>query len=189
MIFFFCLIEQPKSATKPQRIEYLDGIEMLDLAAGQNSTFFIARPPPTQAAKEEAKSFVEAAPPPAATATESAAAETPAAPAVKPSYDISGFGFNFGPPAPAAAAASAATATPEATTPEADKKKDAAAGISRTDNAAWEELQRWPPLFEDEACKVCGSAESGGAKGEILECEKVSRSLPMQDMSPKKYGN
>ncbi|KWU46657.1 RCC1/BLIP-II protein, partial [Rhodotorula sp. JG-1b] len=78
----------PKSATKPQRIEYLDGIEMLDLAAGQNSTFFIAP------------------------------------------------------------------------------------GISRTDNAAWEELQRWPPLFEDEACKVCGSAESGGAKGEILECEK-----------------
>lgn len=153
---------------------------MLDLAAGQNSTFFIARPPPTQAAKEEAKSIVEAAPPPSAAASEAPAAAVaePAAPAVKPSYDISGFGFNFGPPAPApasAAASAAATATPEATTPEADKKKDAAAGISRTDNVAWEELQRWPPLFEDEACKVCGSAESGGAKGEILECEKVSR--------------
>ena len=156
---------------------------MLDLAAGQNSTFFIARPPPTQAAKEEAKSIVEAAPPAAAAAaseaeSSAAAAAATAAPAVKPSYDISGFGFNFGPSAPASAAASAtATATPEATTPEADKKKDAAAGISRTDNAAWEELQRWPPLFEDEACKVCGSAESGGAKGEILECEKVSRRL------------
>ena len=155
---------------------------MLDLAAGQNSTFFIARPPPTQAAKEEAKSIVEAAPPPSAAASEAPAAAVaePAAPAVKPSYDISGFGFNFGPPAPApapaaASASAAATATPEATTPEADKKKDAAAGISRTDNVAWEELQRWPPLFEDEACKVCGSAESGGAKGEILECEKVSR--------------
>ncbi|GAA5861482.1 hypothetical protein JCM3774_000265 [Rhodotorula dairenensis] len=171
----------PKSATKPQRIEYLDGIEMLDLAAGQNSTFFVARPPPTQAAQDEAKSIAEAAAPAlAATADapkDAAAAPAPAAaaaPAVKPSYDISGFGFNFGPPA----------ATPEAATPPPPKPADgdaaaaaaaaeaAAAAISRTTNAAWEELQRWPPLYEDEACRVCGSAESGGAKGEILECEK-----------------
>lgn len=156
---------------------------MLDLAAGQNSTFFIARPPPTQAAQDEAKSIVEAAAPASAAASEapSAAASAPAAaaPAVKPSYDISGFGFNFGPPATAAAVV---TATPDAAATPPPKPADgdaaaaaaAAAEISRTTNAAWEELQRWPPLYEDEACRVCGSAESGGDKGEMLECEKVS---------------
>ncbi|GAA5980728.1 hypothetical protein JCM10908_001754 [Rhodotorula pacifica] len=177
----------PKSATKPQRIEYLDGIEMLDLAAGQNSTFFIARPPPTQAAKEEAKSIVEgtAETPASAPKAEAPAEPAPtAAPVVKPSYDISGFGFNFGPPA-----ATSSAATPEANTPKADQADDddaaaAAAQISRTTNAAWEELQRWPPLFEDEACKVCGGAESGGDKGEILECEKCEGAYHAGCLSP-----
>ncbi|GAA6011255.1 hypothetical protein JCM8202_003951 [Rhodotorula sphaerocarpa] len=168
----------PKSATKPQRIEYLDGIEMLDLACGQNTTFFLARPPPTEAAKNEAKAIVEAtADVPAVTApapaeSKPAAEEPAAAPAtVKPSYDISGFGFSLGPSNPSTPAAG----TPKPASPKADEtasKRKEAAHVSRTTNTAWQELQRWPPLFEDEACKVCGGPESGGEKGEILECEK-----------------
>lgn len=35
--------DAPKSATKPQRCEPLDGISILDVACGQNTTFYIAR--------------------------------------------------------------------------------------------------------------------------------------------------
>lgn len=168
---------QPKSATKPQRIEYLDGIEMLDIAAGQSTTFFIARPPPTQAAKDEAKTLIEAPtpPPPAAAATSSSAAAaspTPAAaaPALKPTFDISGFGFSFG------AAASPGPSKPASPAPASDSAdgKKRAAGISRTQQDAWEELQRWPMVLDTtDNCKVCGGYEADEVKGEILECEKV----------------
>lgn len=36
-------LDKPRSATKPLRCETLDGIAILDIAAGQNTTFFIAR--------------------------------------------------------------------------------------------------------------------------------------------------
>lgn len=35
--------DKPKSATKPQRCEPLDGISIIDVAAGQNTTYYIAR--------------------------------------------------------------------------------------------------------------------------------------------------
>jgi len=36
--------EQPRSATKPTRHELLVGIDIIDVAAGQNTTFFLAKP-------------------------------------------------------------------------------------------------------------------------------------------------
>ncbi|BGP44741.1 hypothetical protein JCM10450v2_000555 [Rhodotorula kratochvilovae] len=162
-----------KSATKPARIDYLDSIEMLDIAAGQSTTFFIARPPSTQAAKDEAKTLIEAPtpPPPAAPepAAEPAAEPVPAAtdvPTIKPTFDISGFGFSFGAPA-------AAPAAPAAPPPIAVSAKRRAAGISRTTSDAWEELQRFPPVLDaTDNCKVCGGFEADEVKGDILECEK-----------------
>lgn len=47
---------------------------------------------------------------------------------------------------------------------------------SRTKQEAWEGLERWPEVEHDEAaekCRVCGTDEAGGSKGELLECEKV----------------
>lgn len=35
----------PKSATKCQRLETLDSLDVIDIAAGQNTTFFLVRPP------------------------------------------------------------------------------------------------------------------------------------------------
>ncbi|KAG8975027.1 hypothetical protein FRC05_006450 [Tulasnella sp. 425] len=35
---------QPKSATKPQRVRPLDGVDVFNIAAGQNTTFFLASP-------------------------------------------------------------------------------------------------------------------------------------------------
>ncbi|PWN48238.1 RCC1/BLIP-II [Violaceomyces palustris] len=35
--------DKPKSATKPQRCETLDGISILEIAAGQNTTYYVAR--------------------------------------------------------------------------------------------------------------------------------------------------
>lgn len=155
---------------------------MLDLAAGQSSTFFIARPPPTQAAKDEAASIAEAtAEVPAAKKDDEAPASTETAPVVKPSYDISGFGFSFGGSSTSRPEAS----TPKAASPKADEgaaRRKNAAEISRTTNSAWEELQRWPPLFEDEACKVCGSADAD--KGVMLECEKCEGAYHGACLSP-----
>ncbi|CEQ38996.1 SPOSA6832_00479 [Sporobolomyces salmonicolor] len=163
---------QAKSATKPQRIDYLDGIEMLDIAAGQNSTFFIARPPPTQAAKDEAKS-IETAPAVAAISpTDAAPSSSTAADAVpatgfKPSIDLSGFGFSFGPPVASKPAAPAPV-------PVVEDAKKRASGISRTHPGAWEELHRFPVVLETfDECRKCGLLENP-AKGESLECEKVS---------------
>ncbi|GAA5958640.1 hypothetical protein JCM21900_004661 [Sporobolomyces salmonicolor] len=160
---------QAKSATKPQRIDYLDGIEMLDIAAGQNSTFFIARPPPTQAAKDEAKS-IETAPAVAAlsptdAAPSSTAADAAPATGFKPSIDLSGFGFSFGPPV----ASKPASPAPVPVIVDAKKR---ASGISRTHPGAWEELHRFPVVLETfDECRKCGLLENP-AKGESLECEK-----------------
>ncbi|BGP12669.1 hypothetical protein JCM10213_008806 [Rhodosporidiobolus nylandii] len=156
-----------KSATKPARINYLDGIELLDLAAGQCTTFFIARPPSTQAAKDEAK--VLAAGPAAAPA----AAPVPAAAVAKPAgVDLSGFGFAFTPSPSGSASPAPAPVPAPAPAPPAETK---ATGISKTQQSAWEELQRWPEMPAEELfdwCLTCKSAESGGVKGELLECEK-----------------
>ncbi|GAA5916794.1 hypothetical protein JCM6882_004169 [Rhodosporidiobolus microsporus] len=172
-----------KSATKPTRIDSFDGIELVDLAAGQATTFFLARPPATQAAKDEAKDIeagadvpVSAPPAPApaaapSTSASSSAAATPAAAeGVKPAIDLSGFGFNFmpspagspAPPTPAPAPAPAAV----------DDVKKRAEGISRTQQAAWEDVPRWPEVEGPEICAVCGGVEADAVKGELLICEK-----------------
>ncbi|KPV78376.1 uncharacterized protein RHOBADRAFT_50849 [Rhodotorula graminis WP1] len=177
-----------KSATKPARIDYLDGIEMLDIAAGQASTFFIARPPSTQAAKDEAKTLIEAPtpPPPAAAAADSAptpapAAAAPGVPAVQPSYDISGFGFSFGPPV--AAAPAPTTAAPTTSSETSTKRR--ALGISRTRQEAWEELARFPPVLDaTDNCQVCGGFEADDVKGDILECEKCEAAYHAGCLSP-----
>lgn len=153
---------------------------MLDIAAGQSSTFFVARPPSTQAAKDEAKTLIEAPTPPPATAAAEPAATAASEPAaatttIKPSYDISGFGFSFGPPA-AADAAPVAPAAATSTEPAANEvsAKRRALGISRTHSEAWEELARFPPVLDaTDNCRVCGGFEADEVKGDILECEKV----------------
>ncbi|GAA5942352.1 uncharacterized protein JCM15063_002979 [Sporobolomyces koalae] len=162
-----------KSSTKPQRIDYLDGVELLDIAAGQNTTFFIARPPPTEAAKEESKKL-ESVPAPidssvASDATELApvATESSGSTAFKPSIDLSGFGFAFGAPSPAAGS----PAPVDAPVTSAQERKKNAIVMSRTVQAAWEELPRYPLLdnVRDE-CNVCGRIENE-PMGDSLECE------------------
>ncbi|GAA5896848.1 uncharacterized protein JCM6883_007026 [Sporobolomyces salmoneus] len=170
----------PKSATKPQRIEYLDGIEMLDIAAGQSTTFFIARPPPTEAAKEEARNLetTESVPTPAVPSSapvEETPVDSPSSGAFKPSIDLSGFGFAFGAPpttsidSPAATSSNSKAASPGISEEE---RKQNALGISRTTQDAWEQLQRFPEIEESqEECVICGRIENA-EKGESLECEK-----------------
>jgi hypothetical protein len=182
-------IQQAKSSTKPSRIEYLDGIEMLDISAGQHTTYFIARPPPTEAAQEEAKnlesvplpsSSTPAAPPPlSAIATEETPSDSPTSPAFKPSIDLSGFGFAFGAPPSASAPEGVPTDSNSkvATPPEVsiEERKKNAIGISRTVQAAWEELPRYPAVYDArDECLICDRVENE-SKGDSLECEKVRR--------------
>lgn len=168
---------QAKSSTKPARIDYLDGIEMLDIAAGQNTTFFIARPPPTEKAKAEAKQL-ENVPAPVAAAPalplkDDTPADSPGASAFKPSIDLSGFGFAFGAPSTGASDSKPASSGDATPVNEAERKKNAD-GISRTQQGAWEELPRWPTLYDaQDECNICSKVENE-AKGDSLECEKVS---------------
>jgi len=158
---------------------------MVDIAAGQNTTFFIARPPPTEAAKEEAKklesvatSTSEPAPAPASAAGE-AAADSPSSSAFKPSIDLSGFGFAFGAPPASASTVSQTTVEEKAASPgiSDEQRKKNAVGISRTIQSAWEELPRFPPIDDvEEECVICKKVENEG-KGDSLECEKVSDSF------------
>jgi len=172
---------QAKSSTKPARIDYLDGIEMLDIAAGQNTTFFIARPPPTEKAKAEAKQL-ENVPAPVAAAPalplmDDTPADSPGASAFKPSIDLSGFGFAFGAPSTGASDSKPASSGDATPVNEAERKKNAD-GISRTQQGAWEELPRWPTVYDaQDECNICSKIENE-AKGDSLECEKVS--LPAQ---------
>ncbi|KAF9256810.1 RCC1/BLIP-II [Marasmius fiardii PR-910] len=46
---------QPKSCTKPQKHEVLDGVEVLSIAAGQNTTLFLVKPPDPNKEKEKEK--------------------------------------------------------------------------------------------------------------------------------------
>ena len=154
---------------------------MLDLSAGQNTTFFIARPPPTEAAKEEAKALEASTSAPAAAApptsvappTEETSSGSPSSAAFKPSIELSGFGFAFGAPPTTSTESPVATGSPGVS--EEERKKNAA-GISRTVQAVWEELPRFPPVedLQDE-CLICGKIENE-EKGDSLECEKVSLS-------------
>ncbi|GAA5835305.1 hypothetical protein JCM11251_006676 [Rhodosporidiobolus azoricus] len=188
-----------KSATKPTRIDSFDGIELLDLAAGQNSTFFLARPPPTQAAKDEAKTIVESVPPaapaapvaPSADANANASSSASATPggAMKPTVDLSGFGFSFmpspaGSPVPPTSAAATPPSAAATAQSEAEAKKRAAAGISRTNQAAWEEVPRWPEVEGPESCGRCGGGEAEEGKGELLICEKCEATYHAGCCSP-----
>jgi hypothetical protein len=146
-----------KSATRPTRVESLDGITLLDMSAGQNSTFFIARPPPTPTETSDAIKTT--------TIASEAAALAPAA--VVPNIgsggvDLSGFGFDFGPPV------AKASVIPVISTYLTEAAK---AGISRTNVEKWEALPRWPELGQvGEECVICGRE----GEQDALECEKVS---------------
>lgn len=152
--------EQPKSATKPQRVDPLDAIELLDIAAGQNTTFFIARPPalPADLAAFAATSSSPTPPPPVVAAAE---------PAPKPAggVDLSGFGFSFMP---------SSTNSPAATPPPPPVKevKDANAWRpSSTEQGPWEELPRYPMVLD--ATDVCLICRRDDGPEEPLECEMV----------------
>lgn len=155
-----------KSATKPMRLEAMNDIELVDMAAGQNTTYFIARPPATDSAVAEAGKPVEdqaaTVPiPPVDASTEGAPTPAPA-PTAAPGFDLSGFGFDFGPPK-AASPAPVVAAAPAA--PAAD------AGVSRTKAEAWEAFERYPPVLDAaDECQVCGSDDP---EFEALECEMV----------------
>lgn len=139
---------QVKSATKPVRIDGFDGITILDIAGGQNTTFFIARPPPT--------STTDISP------LDSPAPEIVETPVVAPptsGIDLSGFGFSFGPPA---------VVKPV----EKLVLQPVVERVSRTLTEAWEELLRYPTVLDAvDQCQVCG-LEDGPE--ESLECEMVS---------------
>lgn len=160
-----------KSATKPMRLEAMNDIHLLDIAAGQNTTYFIARPPATDSALAEANKPVDEvkpeptvpipapapAPAPAPVETTKSAAPTPTT-----GFDLSGFGFEFGPPKPASPAP-VPVAVPVA---PVDKS------LSRTEAEAWEVFERYPTVYDvPDECQVCGSDDPDF---EALECEMVS---------------
>lgn len=151
---------------------------MIDLAAGQNTTFFIARPPAT-AAELAAASI----PAPATASNATTTASTPA-PAIASnaektaSVDLSGFGSAFAPPV------SAVVVTQKAVLPKPDT------GISRTEQDPWEALARYPYLDDEEVegadnCRICGK-EDDATGGDALECEMVSLRalLPLNLIAP-----
>lgn len=150
-----------KSYTKPTRIDGMDGLTILDIAAGQNSTFFVARPPPLSSAPAPEHTTVV----PVSTVP----ATTPVV-AGSTGVDLSGFGFDFAPPPVVVAVTSKATLPVKAS------------GPSRTETAVWEALLRFPEIEEpaegvevDENCCIC-HLEGDDA----LECEKVR---PLQNPS------
>lgn len=152
--------KQLKSATKPTRIDPMDNITVLDLAAGQNTTFIIARPPPTPTELAAVASESTSSAP-----TTSTNAGVSTVPSTSNSVDLSGFGFSFGPPVPVAAAV-------------VEVKKEVSGGsslkdsISKTETGPWEELGRYPlEVQAQDACLVCGDEEK---EEESLECEMVS---------------
>lgn len=138
-----------------------DGVTLLDISAGQNTTFFIARPPPTPSEL----AAVSAPTPPTASATDSVPTPVAAAPAA--GIDLSGFGFSFGAP-PAAL-------TAEQEKVASNKEKMSLGGeneISRTETEQWEEFLRYPTVLDaTDACQVCGNEDKDE---EQLECEMVS---------------
>ena len=156
-------VSQLKSATKPARIDHLDGIHMLDLACGQNTTFFIARPPATAADLASVSAPASNAIPSAPTTASAPAAAV--ASSSTPTVDLSGFGYDFAPPA------QAVVVSQKAILPKPETC------ISRTEQEPWEALARYPFLDENceggDNCRICGKEEDS-AGGEALECEMVS---------------
>lgn len=145
-----------KSATKPQRIDSFDNLDVLDMAAGQNTTFWIIRPPPSIS--------------PAALSPVPTPAVVAPAPLPVGGVDLSGFGFNFAPAAPAPVA-------PVVTESEEDEgERRTRVNASKTDQGQWEEMGRYPVVLDGvDQCQICGEVE--GAE-EALECEMVSLPFP-----------
>lgn len=156
---------QAKSATKPKRNEMLEGIDLLDIAAGQNTTFFVARPPPLSLEAEPSKG-----PSPVESPAPVAAAAAPTAEGGAGGVDLSGFGFSFG--AASASASAAPAAAPALVTAEHKVKSTR----SRTIQEQWEEnVGRFPPVYDAlDYCAFCGKEEG---PEEALECEMVSLTL------------
>ncbi|KAK4058167.1 hypothetical protein OIO90_000906 [Microbotryomycetes sp. JL221] len=178
-----------KSATVPRRIESLNGVTMLDVAAGQNTTFFIARPPPTSDEQARDDTLDEASTQVGETEEgegedEDETATTTMAPTIaetastfKPvvGFDISGFGFSF-------SGATTATIPTSSNTQLSTSKHSAMARPirearpkkvrSRTRQTAWYNLPRYPALSYtiSDACQICGLEER---LNEALECEMV----------------
>ncbi|KAK4701353.1 hypothetical protein P7C70_g4879, partial [Phenoliferia sp. Uapishka_3] len=152
-----------KSATKPQRIESFDNLDVLDMAAGQNTTFWIIKPPMTASASLTV----------AAVAT--AVSETPAPPA-STGVDLSGFGFDFGAPASVKAHASPVVIIAE----------EVVKGTSRTDQGQWEELGRYPPVLDGvDYCQICGEVDG---PEDSLECEMCEQAYHGACLSPPVVG-
>ncbi|SGY34869.1 BQ5605_C002g01693 [Microbotryum silenes-dioicae] len=154
-------VDAPRSATKPSRIEQLDGVEILDIAAGQATTLFIARPPAIKGAEVDQKADEVDTP----DATEKADkvendSTSQASKALRPVVDLSGFGFSFGPPVPVAVV-----------TPIASALATKDTGASRTAQEKWDQIGRFPVVYDaTDSCLVCGKFEG---PEESLECEMV----------------
>lgn len=158
-----------KSATRPTRIESLDGVTLVDMSAGQNTTFFIARPPPSSV---PAAAAVVANSSTSVSATDKAAASVSAT--VTAGVDMSGFGFDFAP---------VVVAKPLGPTISTHASEAKLMGPSRTLVSKWEAFPRFPSLDDDEEggeeCQICGKEE-----GDALECEKVCIASLLYQLAP-----
>ncbi|SCV68428.1 BQ2448_549 [Microbotryum intermedium] len=165
-------LDAPRSATKPSRIEPLDGVEIIDIAAGQATTLFIARPPAIKGADVDQKANKIDTPDTAEKTDEAESDPTPqASKALRPVVDLSGFGFSFGPPVPVAVVAPLASAR---------AAKDT--GASRTAQEKWDQIGRFPVVYDaTDSCLVCGRFEG---PEESLECEMCENAFHGACLSP-----
>lgn len=149
----------------------MDNITVLDIAAGQNTTFIIGRPPPTPTELAAVASESESKSSASATTSKTTEISTVPATTTSNSVDLSGFGFSFGPPVTNASSTAAVVAAVEVKKEVSDgiSLKDS---ISRTETGPWEELGRYPlEVQAQDACLICGDEEK---EEESLECEMVS---------------
>lgn len=176
----------PRSATKPTRLEMFDHVSIVDVAAGQNSTFFIVRPPATQAEIDEWKQH-KGEEEEAEAKSEAAEAAAPANGASTSSFGAfdwsAGWGFNdFASPAPA--------------TPEPEKKNSLTKGKdtseddddegpvppSKTTEERWEEFDRYPVALNlSDACHACKRDDKDD---DLLECEMCENAFHRTCLDP-----
>lgn len=164
-----------KSATKPTRVMALEDLDMyvplilqsvdfdhafyrLDLAAGQNTTYFIIRPPSEADSANASKSTVAAA--------------------IRPQQNTWDSGWGFASPA----ATNSNVETVKASSPPPSDaqvnanasptvSKPSASSSSLSKREAWESLPRFPPVLDaGETCLLCNEEK---ADIDQLECDKV----------------
>ncbi|KAH8917845.1 RCC1/BLIP-II [Atractiella rhizophila] len=175
---------QPRSATKPVRVTTLDGIDVLQVACGNATSYFIVRPPPDTPSSKSVPPSKAATPKPVlAVPSVPSTTKTTAKPARK-GPDLSGWGFF-----------NDTSDEEETAEPEDPMKRDSSGDNdnheakpttgdlqeSRTDSTKWGDVPRWPFVVDVlEVCMVCK-----GEEDPLLECDKCEQPYHLTCLIPK----